>query len=100
MLKAFDHRKTEEGDLFIMPRRLSSETYLGWYDQILEMTAKSEGKVILDLNDSTYVSSVFIRFCLVMGKRSGRQNLVIRNANAEVKQIFLLSGLDELIEKP
>lgn len=68
-------------------------------EKIIEekLQQKLPEKVIFDLEDVTYVASAFLRICITMVKKIGKENFVLINTQPQVKKIFIISGLEEFL---
>jgi len=56
---------------------------------------KSPQKIIFDLNNVAYVASAFLRICISMVKKMGKDNFLIINTQPQIKKIFKISGLED-----
>jgi anti-anti-sigma factor len=56
---------------------------------------KSPQKIIFDLKNVVYVASAFLRICITMVKKMGKDNFLIINAQPQIKKIFKISGLED-----
>lgn len=56
---------------------------------------KSPQKIIFDLKNVVYVASAFLRICISMVKKMGKDNFLIINAQPQIKKIFNISGLED-----
>ncbi len=57
---------------------------------------KNTAKVIFDLNETTFVSSFFLRVCFVALKEIAPGNFSIINASQQVNSILKMSGLEKV----
>lgn len=55
---------------------------------------KQPAKIIFDLQQVTYVASAFLRICITVTKKCGKQNFAIINTQPQIKKIFKISGLE------
>ncbi|MFH0878922.1 MAG: acetate--CoA ligase, partial [Lentisphaerota bacterium] len=68
-----------------------------------ELVAKLAGQqepirdVVFDMEQSDYVSSVFIRLVMTTLKKVGGEHFKVSHANPFIKDLFATSGLDQLI---
>jgi len=56
-----------------------------------------EEKIDFDMKDVTFISSSFIRICLIIFKNSQKGNFAIINCDPFLKKIFKIAGLDDLL---
>ena len=61
-------------------------------------TIKSAKHVTFDLQDVDYISSSFIRLCLVTSKTVGLKQLSIVNVNSFTLKLFHTTGLDKILD--
>lgn len=55
-------------------------------------------RVVFDLHEVDYISSAFIRVCIISAHKAGQGNFSIINCHPFVKKTFKISGLDELLQ--
>ena len=55
-------------------------------------------KLIFDFSQVEYISSTFLRICLMKYKELGSENFWIRHPKPDVKKVFMIAGLDRLIK--
>ena len=58
---------------------------------------RDSGQVIFDLDQVRYVSSAFLRLCLVGGKLAGGRNFSIQNVSSDVGKVFRVAGFTEMM---
>lgn len=51
-----------------------------------------------DLSKTDFVGSAFLRLCIRYCKKVGRDRFLVRGTNVNVKHVFEISGLSELIK--
>jgi anti-anti-sigma factor len=56
-----------------------------------------EDKIIFDLSEVDYISSSFIRICVLHAKKAGTGRFFIAHCQPFVKKTFKISGLDEVL---
>ena len=52
--------------------------------------------VVFDLEKVTYVSSAYLRICILVAKRVGAGRFSVRGTSPTLKKIFLVAGLDNV----
>ncbi len=57
-----------------------------------------EEHLIFDIAEVNYISSSFIRICVIYSKMAGPDKFSIANCQPLVKKIFKISGLDEFLK--
>ena len=55
-------------------------------------------KVVFDLEKVEYIASAFLRECLLIAKRFGKESFSVINSSPFVKKIFRESGCDKLFK--
>lgn len=58
---------------------------------------KHEEKIDFDMSEVTYISSSFIRICLITFKQFQKENFSIINCDPFLKKTFKIAGLDDLL---
>ncbi len=56
-------------------------------------------KLIFDFSQVDYISSTFLRICLMKYKEFGSENFWIRHPKPDVKKVFMIAGLDRLLKE-
>ncbi|MCF8364928.1 MAG: STAS domain-containing protein [Bacteroidales bacterium] len=56
--------------------------------------SESRLRVVFDFADVEFVTSAFIRLCVLYAKKIGKENFSIINSNPFIKKIFKIAGLD------
>jgi anti-anti-sigma factor len=56
-------------------------------------------KLIFDFQEVAYISSSFLRICIKKFKELGRENFYIRNPRPDIKKVFMIAGLEQLIRE-
>jgi len=64
---------------------------------VFEKHEKKKPKVIFDFKEVIFVSSSFIRVCMVIVKNTGTENFKITNTNPMIKKTFKIARLEELL---
>lgn len=56
--------------------------------------SESRLKVVFDFSEVEFVTSSFIRLCVLYAKKVGKANFSIINSNPLIKKTFKIAGLD------
>ncbi len=68
-------------------------------DELVGVKEKSESlKVIFDLSETDYASSLFLRVVLMTANRLGKGNFEVLGANQFIRDLFKTSGIDQFIK--
>jgi anti-sigma B factor antagonist len=57
-----------------------------------------EKKLIFDFEKVDYISSSFLRICLKKVKELGKENFSIINPSPDIKKVFKIAGLENLVK--
>lgn len=83
-------------------------TFIGRMDTVMAMqlenkvdigVRQAKKAVVFDLAAVEYVSSSFIRICLMVIKIVGKERFSMANASPAVAKIFNVAGLEEFLRK-
>ncbi|MBN1663670.1 MAG: STAS domain-containing protein [Deltaproteobacteria bacterium] len=55
-------------------------------------------KVVFDVRGVNYIASFFIRICLMVAKAVEKGNFSIVNTDPQVKKVFIIAGLDKMLQ--
>jgi anti-anti-sigma factor len=58
---------------------------------------KYEDKIVFDLREVDYISSSFIRICVMVAQQAGPGQFSISHCQPFIKKTFKISGLDEMM---
>jgi anti-anti-sigma factor len=53
--------------------------------------------VVFDLSDVVYVSSAFLRICLIHCKLVGKNNFFVNHTSEDIHKVFHISGFAEIM---
>ncbi len=81
-----------------MPARLDTATSTAIREMLLDRVREEGLPVVFDLEDATFVSSMFIRLCLQVSEIAGKGNFRLVNLRPDVKRVFKIAGLDGRFE--
>ena len=91
--------KTEEDQLIcVMPERADTPGCLAWQDTLLTRIEQEGLPVVFDMSGVTYVSSAFLRICLMVYKKSGGDRFRLASVAPDVKKVFKIAGLDPQLQ--
>ena len=103
----FDHYSREKHLICKFSGRLDTQNCINLSEEINNkiqelMQAQSEKdkpeeKIDFDMTDVTYISSSFIRICLITFNQSQKGNFAIINCDPFLKKTFKIAGLDDLL---
>lgn len=84
---------------FTFDKRMDSKNSLDAEKNIDHIMHKqSPKKIIFDLQNVDYVASAFLRICITIVKKIGKDNFAIINTKPQIKKIFKISGLEEFFD--
>lgn len=58
---------------------------------------RDRGQIVFDLSDVSYISSAFLRLCLIYCKAAGNRNFKIEHVSPDVFQVFRIAGFVEMM---
>lgn len=58
----------------------------------------TDNRIIFDLKDVSYIASSFIRLCVSTAKQVPKGQFSIQNCDPFTKKIFIIAGLDDLLQ--
>ncbi|MGD9108280.1 MAG: STAS domain-containing protein [Gammaproteobacteria bacterium] len=84
---------------FTFDKRMDSKNSLDAEKNINRIMHKqSPKKIIFDLRNVDYVASAFLRICITIIKKTGKDDFAIINTKPQIKKIFKISGLEEFFD--
>jgi len=90
---------TEDGKLICsFSRRLDSANCDKWEKWLHEKIDEVKMPVVFDLKEVDYIASGFLRICIAVSKKVGKQDLMIINTCPYVKKVFKVAGLDRQLK--
>jgi stage II sporulation protein AA (anti-sigma F factor antagonist) len=63
-------------------------------EELLRQVDAASCPVVFDLKDADFVTSAFLRLCIIAAQRLGAGRLIVANANPLVRKVFAIAGLD------
>ncbi len=69
-----------------------------WQPEYKELLLGFKGKVVFDIAEVDYISSLFLRICLETAKNLHVQSLRIQDPTPEVRKMFEIAGFDRIME--
>jgi len=82
----------------IIPERADTPSCLSWQDDLMSRIEEAGIPVAFDMSGVTYVSSAFLRICLMVGKRTGQDRFRLYSVSPDVKKVFKIAGLDPQLQ--
>lgn len=61
------------------------------------MEKRDQGQIVFDLSGVPYISSAFLRLCLIYCKAAGSRNFRIEHVSPDVFQVFTIAGFVEMM---
>lgn len=92
--------KTEISDgkaTFKFEQRLDTVTCSGIETELIAELKDTRLPIVFDIGKVDFVSSAFIRICLIAAKQAGGGNFHVANAAPQIKKVFKIAGLDQFI---
>ncbi len=81
-----------------LQEKMNTENMGGAEAEILSrLEAFKGGSVVFDLAKVSYVCSSFLRICVRVSNKLGTGKLLLKNSSPEVKKVFKISGLSQML---
>ena len=87
----------EENTVFTFMERMDTVQCVKIEAELFRKLVPGGSPVVLDLQKTEYVSSFFLRLCIRAVKTLGPESLKIVNVRPEVKKVFMIARIDQLI---
>jgi anti-anti-sigma factor len=94
---AFSIKKGKERWMCRFPQRIDTAACEDIQAGI-ESGRRDDSPVDFDMSGVAYVSSSFLRICLLTAQKTGPKRLRIKNVSPEVKKVFKIAGLDKHLD--
>jgi anti-anti-sigma factor len=89
----------ENGNLICrFPHSLDTAACTALGPEILSKLGNFDNGVVFDLSQVDYVSSAFLRICLIAFKKVGADKFSIINVSPLVKKVFKITGFDQCMK--
>ena len=56
-----------------------------------------DAQIIFDLDEVVFITSAFLRICLIHLKTFGKDNFTVMNVSEEIRKVFYVSGFTEIM---
>ena len=83
--------------LCAFPERLDNAACSDFGKELMDKAAASSLPVVFDIGNVEFVSSSFLRLVIQVAKKVGRENLSLTGLSENVREVFVISGLDEML---
>jgi len=94
----FQRKLDEKKTIFTFVPKLDTATCFNRENELLKAIDDRKSIVVFDLSGVEYISSCFLRICIMMAKDIGASNFRIINTTPNVKKVFKIAGFDQMIE--
>ena len=78
-------------------QKLDTSTVLALEKGLTEKIKQEPYPVIFDLEGVEFISSMFLRICMMTFKEKGRDQFTILNAAPQIKSVFMIAGFSEML---
>jgi stage II sporulation protein AA (anti-sigma F factor antagonist) len=92
--------KTEmsEGKIILkFENRLDTVACSAVEGEVLAQLEKNQAPVVFDIGRVDFVSSAFLRICIMAAKRAGEGNFKVAHAAPQIKKVFKIAGMDQFL---
>lgn len=88
---------TQQTITITFPGRLDTLTCQKLEPEILESVENSDLPIIFDMTGVDFIASSFLRICLRMVKEHSGRAFSVANVTPQVKKVFMIAGLQNLL---
>jgi stage II sporulation protein AA (anti-sigma F factor antagonist) len=92
--------KTEAIDgkiIFTFESRMDTATCSVIEGDVIGQLDKARSPVVFNIGKVDFVSSAFLRICIMAAKRAADGNFHVKNAAPHIKKVFKIAGIDKLL---
>jgi len=92
--------KTEQKDgklIISFENRMDTAACSGIEKEVDGQVEKAGQPVVFDLKNVDFVSSAFLRLCISAAKKTGAGKFQVTNASPQIKKVFKIAGMDQII---
>lgn len=82
---------------FKFEHRLDTVTCSGMEAELTAELKNTRHPIVFDVGKVDFVSSAFLRLCLIAAKQAGGGNFHVVNAAPQIKKVFKIAGLDQFL---
>ena len=90
-------KETDGGLVCAFSGKLDTLACLDAEKEVLRQVRATQGAIVFDLAEVSFVVSMFLRLCIQVCKEAGQERFRITNACPSVLKVFTLAGLDSVI---
>ena len=90
--------ETSDGKMILkFESRLDTTTCSGLETEVLAQLEKAQVPVVFDIGSVDFVSSAFLRICIMTAKKAVDGNFHVANAAPQIKKVFKIAGMDKFL---
>jgi stage II sporulation protein AA (anti-sigma F factor antagonist) len=90
--------ETSDGKTILkFEHRMDTATCSGIENEVLAQIEKARAPVVFDIGKVDFVSSAFLRICIMAAKKAGDGNFHVANAAPQIKKVFKIAGMDQFL---
>jgi len=94
-----EYRNDEEGNFVCsFSGRLDTNAATSFEEELFDRVQKSKEKIVLDLKNTEYISSAFLRICVRIAARASKEKIRIINLSDTNFNVYKMTGLDRVFE--
>ena len=96
----FEVKENNEKVLATVSGRLDTPSAVSAQQEITPLLENADKEIILDCTELEYISSSGLRIFLSIRKEAAAHNskVIVRNINADIRQVFMMTGFISLFE--
>jgi Anti-anti-sigma regulatory factor (antagonist of anti-sigma factor) len=77
------------------PKKIDTAVCGTFENELNEKLKTSQADVIFDLSGVEYIASSFLRICVDVAKKTGKDNFLLKNVPPFVEKVLKVAGLEE-----
>ncbi len=93
----YNTETTDGKTTFIFESRLDTSTCSGIEARVVLEIKNSKDQIVFDIGKVDFVSSAFLRICIMAAKKAGNGNFHVANAAPQIKKVFKIAGMDQFL---
>lgn len=83
--------------IFTFEFRLDTLTCSGLENGLIAELKNTQVPIVFDIGKVDFVSSAFLRICIIAAKKAGAGNFHVVNAAPQIKKVFKIAGMDQFL---
>jgi anti-anti-sigma factor len=93
----FSVQESEGWLAFTFKSRLDTETCSKIESEMIAHLEKASQPILFNIAQVDFVSSAFLRICIMAAKRAANGKFHVKNATPQIKKVFKIAGMDQFL---